>query len=116
MSTTAPKVVNILYDVYMGWSHRTLMQLLQANFGVNQIKRGELAVFMNRTWTACKIMAPDNTMLYWRSTNGTQITLDQLKSLPSRFGSGRFTMDGKIETGALKRYQNLLQGALADIA
>ena len=107
------EAIHILYDIYMGWSHRTLFQILHANTGRNDLKRGELAIFMNRSWTACKILAPDGNMLYWRSPNGTQITIDQLKALPTSFGGTRFSLKGNLEAGALKRLQHLLQGMSA---
>lgn len=107
------QAMHVIYDIYMGWSHRTLMQILQANTGVNELKRGELAVFMNRSWTACKIMAPGGAMLYWRSPGGVSINLDQLKALPTAFGGSRFSFKGNLEAGALKRLNNILQGAEA---
>lgn len=110
---TAPNAIHVLYDIYMGWSHKTLMQILHSNTGVNEIKKGDLVVFMSRSWNACKILGPNNTMLYWRSNNGTQITIDQLKALPTNFGGSRFTLAAKLEAGALKRLTNLLNGLQA---
>lgn len=116
MSAPAPKVLHLLYDVYMGWGHSTLIQILQANTGKGNLGRGELAVFMNRKWTACKILGPNNTMLYWRSPNGASISIDQLKSLPTNFGGSRFTLAGNLENNALKRLQLILEGTALETA
>jgi len=113
---TAPAALHIIYDMYMGWSHNTLMQILHANTGKNEVEKGELVIFMSRSWTACKIIGPNNTMLYWRSKNGTKINIDQLKALPTHLGGARFTMAGKLEAGALKRLQNLLGNLQSAVA
>lgn len=98
-------VAHVFYDVYMGWSHKSLAEVMRNTSGVDELSRGECAVFLNKSWTACKILAPGNILLYYRAPFGAAITKDQIRALPAAFGGGRLGFKGSLENNVLKAFE-----------
>lgn len=98
-------VTHVFHDVYLGWSHRSLHALFSEKTGKEEIPRGEVAVFLNKSWQAVKILAPGNVLLYYRSTTGAPITKEQLRTLPTLLGGSRFGFGGSQEARLLKAFE-----------
>jgi hypothetical protein len=101
---SSPAIVHLFYDVFMGWGHASLTEMMANATGKAALERGEVAVFLNRSWTACKILAPGNVMLYFRS-QGQPITAQMLKTLPTVLGSPRFGFSKNLEANFLKAFE-----------
>lgn len=98
------QVVHIFYDVFMGWSHASLREVMHESVGKARLERRELAVFINKGWTACKILAADDVLLYYRDT-GT-ISFETIKELPMSFGGTALVFTKGLET----HVTNVLKG------
>lgn len=67
-----------------------------------KIEKGEVAVFLNKSWTGAKLLTTGGNLLYWRSPWNTPLTVEQLKSLPtSAFGGTRLSFTGNLESRLL---------------
>lgn len=97
-------VVNhVFYEVHMGIGHKGCNELLNMQ-NIDELDKGHAAVFLNRHWTAAKILLSNNVLLYWRSPNGSSLTPEQLRFLPSRLSATRLTFQGKLENGLVGRW------------
>ena len=101
----AAGIAHVFYDVYLGWSHRSLEALYVEKTGREKIPHGEVAVFLNASWTAVKVLAPGNVLLYYRSRTGAPITKEQLRSIPTILGAPRFGFAGNAEAKLLKAFE-----------
>jgi hypothetical protein len=98
-------VAHVLYDVYMGWSHKSLSEVMQRTSGIDELGKGECAVFLNKSWTACKILASGNVLLYYRSPYGAPITKEQLRALPAAFSGPRLGFKTNLENAVMKAFE-----------
>lgn len=103
-----PKIMLAFYDVHMGASHASLGLLLEKKTKWPTPKRGECAVFVNKKWTAAKILTGQGSILYWRSPSGTAISMEELRYLPTHLGGAKFSFDGSLESRMIKEGDNFL--------
>jgi hypothetical protein len=94
------QVVHVFYDVYLGFSYDSLTEVMRRSAKKARLTGGEAAVFLNKAWTACKILYPDGLLLYFRP--GREITVEEIRSLPNRIASGRFKFSGALEASLIK--------------
>jgi hypothetical protein len=96
--------IHVFYDVYMGWNHSSLIEVMQQNAKKGQLEKGELAVFVNKGWTACKILCPGNVLLYFRPGRGF-ITPEAIRILPTFVGGGRLAFTRNLEAHLIKAHE-----------
>lgn len=97
--------VHVFYDVYMGWGHESLREIMHENAKKQDLDKGEVAVFLNRSWTACKILCPGNALLYYRSQSGA-ISIETLRCLPTLIGASRLGFKGNLESNVIKAFES----------
>lgn len=97
-------VNHVFYEVHMGIGHRGCQDLLSSQKVEDDLPKNHAAVFLNRHWTAAKILLPGNMLLYWRSPTGSALTPEQLRFLPSRLANTRLAFGGKLENGLIGRW------------
>ena len=73
------KIIKVYYDTHMSLSHAGLKKII----GKDQLKDNECAVFINRAWTAMKMLTPSNTILYRRQPDNRPIDPAAIKYFPS---------------------------------
>ncbi len=95
-------VSHVFYDVFMGWSHASLSELLKKKVK-KDLQKGELAIFVNKAWTGVKVLAPGGALIYLRTS--TPFRVEQLRYLPAMFGNGRFSFSGNLESGMIKAFE-----------
>ncbi len=83
--------VHCFYDVYMGFSHATLNGLLQ-DAKEGPLKRNEIAVFVNESFSAVKLLTSDNVLLYYRAVGPGIITPEVIRYLPTQFGGEKLRL------------------------
>lgn len=98
-------VIHVFSEVYMGLSHGGLTELLKQKTGREELRPGQLAVFVNTGWTACKVLAPGNTLLYHREPSGGFITTEDIRRLPLVFGGKRIVMADAQESRLAKAFE-----------
>lgn len=96
-------VNHVFYEVHMGIGHRGCHDLL-AKMGVQKLQESQAAVFLNPKWNAAKILFPNNTLLYWRSTTGASLSPEELRFLPTRINPSRLKFNGKVESVVINRW------------
>lgn len=102
------KCVHVFYDVFMGWSHSSLLEVMSNSAGKTSLDKEEVALFINKSWTGVKMLAPGNTLIYHRAPI---ITMDAIRMLPVRFGGKRLTLDPKLEEHLLGAFDKRQKGA-----
>lgn len=96
-------IVHIFYDVHMGTSHRGLKTLMNVKLKTDDLIEGEIVLFINAGWTAAKLLAPGNTLLYHRTTHG-KLTLDAIRELPMAFGGESLKLSSELASALLKKF------------
>jgi hypothetical protein len=95
--------VHLFYDVYMGFSHATLNTLLlDAKEG--PMKRNEIAVFVNESFSAVKLLTSDNTLLYYRAVGPGIITPEVIRYLPTQLGGEKLQFSRNLEKALLDEW------------
>lgn len=97
-------IMHVFYDSYMGWSHGSLTEIMKKKTGQQELGRGEVAIFINKAWSAVKVLAPGNIILYYR-TNSKAVTIETIKFLPSALGGSRLTFERGLEANMLKAFE-----------
>lgn len=98
-------VVHAFFDVYMGWSHKSLAEILKKYAGKAELERGEVAVFINKGWTAAKILGPGGVILYYRSPTGAAADVETIRYLPTMLGAPRLAFARNLEAQVIKTFE-----------
>lgn len=106
MTATAPKIMHLFFDVWLGYGHKSLNEIMENVTGSTELKKNEVAVFINKAWTGAKMLGANGTMLYWKSPNNRPISVEELKDVPTNLGAQRFVFSGKLEQGTSKGYSD----------
>lgn len=72
------KLIKLYFDVNMSRGHNGLGEML----GRTRLSHGECAVFVNKRWTALKMMTPDNVVLHLKMDGNDRINPDTIRYLP----------------------------------
>lgn len=89
-------IAHLFFEVHMAYSHDTLrsMVLKKSKQGLAD---GETAIFINRKWTAVKLLTKNNTILYHRDMkNG--INPETIRHLPSCVEGGELNYAKALAT------------------
>lgn len=71
-------VMHVFYGVHMGLAFRGLGEIMEEALGREELKKDELAVFVNGAMTACKVLAAGNVFAYYKKTAGV-LTVSEIK-------------------------------------
>lgn len=99
-------VVHVFYDVYMGYSHGSLRAIMQESAKKHELAKNEVAVFLNKSWTACKILVNSDALFYYKSK--APLTVETIRFLPTMFGGSRLSFQGKVESHVIKAFESKL--------
>jgi hypothetical protein len=102
-ASTPSRIVHAFFDVSMSWSHASLRAALQENTKKSVLGTNEVAVFINRSWTACKILVATDALFYYRSK--APITIEALRYLPTIFGARRYELGATLEKALEKAFE-----------
>lgn len=80
-------VLHVFFDVNMGLGFQGLGAILETKTK-KDLGEGECAVFLNKRWSAAKILYPGNVFVYWRNERSSSIDYAALCELPSRLAAG----------------------------
>jgi hypothetical protein len=95
-------IIHVFYDVPMGFSFDSLKATMHANVGRDELDKGEVAIFLNRSWMACKILTPGDMLLYYRSK--VPLTTQAIKVLPTLIGAPRLAYGRATEAHMMKAF------------
>lgn len=101
-------VIHVFHDVYMGYQFGGLTELLKQKTDRETLNKGELAVFINKKWTACKILAPNNVLVYHREPDGQYLTIEDIKRIPTAIAGKILTFGGATETHMMRDFERKL--------
>lgn len=95
--------VHCFYDVYMGFSHATLTSMLQ-DAKEGPLKRNEIAVFVNESFSAVKMLTSENLLLYYRAVGPGLITPEVIRYLPTQVGGEKLHFSRNLEKALLDEW------------
>lgn len=102
-------VAHIFYDINMNFSHQSLLEIFSEATNKDLLQPGEAAIFVNTAWTAVKILAADDVLLYHRDNEG--LSVDAIKNLPRYFGGSQLqltkTLESRLEKTLKKKITEL---------
>lgn len=75
------RIAHLFFDTHMAFQHHGLGKLLEKESGERLPRSGETAIFINKKWTALKMLTHDGTLLYLKREKG--INPETIKYLPS---------------------------------
>jgi hypothetical protein len=96
-------VTHIFYEVAMGIGHKGALLCL-ADRGKKSLGKNEVAVFINKSWTAAKILCSGGMMIYYRPPTGI-VMPEVLRFISNKVPSTKLTWGPKLEAGLLKRFE-----------
>jgi hypothetical protein len=96
------KAIHVFYDIFMGWSSDSLREIMLKN-ARRELRKGEIAVFLNKAWTGVKILAPNGAVIYFRAKS--PLTIEQVRFLPTAFGARSFDYAGSLEDHMLQTFE-----------
>lgn len=98
------QAVHVFYGVYLGFGHRSLMDIMQETAKRKTLVKGEYAIFLNKAWTGAKILTADGLMLYYKPAVG-HVTPEALRYLPTLCGGTRMTFSKNSEKLLIDAYE-----------
>lgn len=82
---------HVYTGIHMGIAHRAMQEALDDDGHV--LKHGDAAIFINKNWTAAKIMTNRRAFIYVRETRA--FTVSELLSFPRLVGGARLVLTQK---------------------
>lgn len=76
------EIIQVFFDVHMSYAHDGLAAILEKQTGSRALPDGQSAVFINKAWTALKMLTPSGVMLYLRRPPHKPINPEAIKYLP----------------------------------
>lgn len=95
------ELMDIFFNVHMRYGHDGLAKIL-----AKKTKEKGHAIFINKKWTALKLLTPDNVLLHLRQPANRPIEPRALKYLPSCVGGGAINYDKALEKALNKEFEN----------
>jgi hypothetical protein len=95
------KLVNVFFGVSMSNGHKGLNErILKAGKDLD----AGMSVFINKKWTALKVITPDDTILHYKSPSNRPIEPGVIKYLPRTFNGSRLNYNKALEMTLTKEY------------
>lgn len=101
---TTVSVAHVFYGIYMGWSYNSLLDVMQKVTGRKTPDKGEIALFVNKGFTAVKLLSRDGALLYSRPQNG-KLSVESIRCLPTLFGGQRLAFSRNLEANLIKAFE-----------
>lgn len=96
-------VVHVFYEINMALNHTSLMEIMTFNTKKEKLGKGEIAIFMNAGWTACKLLTTQS-LLYYRSRKGI-VSVEAIRYLPVAYGGPRLIFSKNLEANLIKAFE-----------
>ncbi len=97
------RIVRVFPDTDLRNGHYGLAKVLAKHkITAGEIMHGEFVMFLNRTQTAFKLYAANNTLVYHKHSRG-RINLEAIKYFPEVFCAGDFSYDKALEKVLTRR-------------
>lgn len=103
-------VINVFYDVYLGFSHQSLTEVMKETIDRTHLEPGEVAVFINKAWSGCKILCPSGVLLYFRGYGPGAVTSDVIKRIPTVVSGPELRMTKSIGGNVDATLNTILRG------
>lgn len=100
------KVLHIIYDTSMSLGHQGLQEIMKKK----RLQPG-FAIFINKRWSALKMLTPHNTLLHYKSpTPSRPIEPKTIKYLPHFVGANNeLQYDKALEAHLIEKHERLIR-------
>lgn len=102
------KIGYLFFDTHMSASHKTLRARIKKDLLEN-----ECAIFVNKKWSAVKMLTSANTILYHRRPNNERLEPETIKFLPNCVNGSNLDYDAALKSAILSKYKKVYPDAKA---
>jgi len=96
------KIASIYFDVTMSRGHKGLREIHRKN-----LTEDECAIFINKRWTALKMLTPQNVILHLKQPQNRPIVPDAIKFLPHCVSGGELDYSKALSASINNRFEKL---------
>jgi hypothetical protein len=96
----ANRIIEVFFETNMRNGHDGLARILK-----RKLSKGEYAVFINRNWTALKMLTSEDTLLHLRRPSNKPINPKTIPYLPACVNGSRLQYDRALRVVIEKEYQ-----------
>ncbi len=101
------KVMHVFFEVSMSNGHPGLHGILKKSR--KTIQGSETALFINKDWTACKLLTAHDTLLHLRRPRNAPINPETLKYLPHCIDGDDLNYEAALRTVIKEKYDALYE-------
>jgi len=103
-SPRGTRLLHIFYDVTMSNGHSGLSELCKRKVSLDNMKPGDMIIFINSSWTAMKALTGSKNVLMHHKMESGHINPDTLIHLPEFVNGGKLDYQGANRVAITQRY------------
>lgn len=96
------RLTNIFFGISMSNGHNGLLAHIKKKASVDGY-----SIFINKRWTALKMITPDNVILHLKTPDNRPIEPKSIKYLPACVNGAELDYSKALESALTKEYANL---------
>jgi len=100
------KLTNIFFGISMSNGHNGLL----AHIRKKRALVDSYSIFINKRWTALKMITPDNVILHLKTPDNRPIELKSIKYLPACVNGDELDYSTALESALLNEYDSFKKG------
>ena len=77
------KVAHVFFEISMANGHTGLIEILKKRAKIVKLNEGETAIFINKKWSALKLLTSEDILLHLRRPANKPILPESIKYLPA---------------------------------
>lgn len=101
------KVMHVFFEISMANGHPGLHAILKKSR--KTIEASETALFINKDWTACKLLTAHDTLLHLRRPRNRPINPEAIKYLPYCIDGDELNYETALRSTLKEKYDDLYE-------
>ena len=96
------KVIEVFYDIHMHNGHDGLERILKDDG--TKLDKGQVAVFINTSWTALKMLTPDRVLLHFKQPGPRPIDPNTIPYLPTCINGNKLDYSKALDAAVRSQF------------
>lgn len=105
---TSNKVIHFFGNVMMTNGHKGLAELASGKVDVDTLKPGEFACFVNKPFTAMKLLTAEGVLIYWKQPHHRLLYKDVVTTLPQFLKDANIGFSTEVQAAITRYYKKFL--------
>lgn len=106
---TSNKVIHFFGNVMMTNGHKGLAELASNKVDVDNLKPGEFACFVNKPFTAMKLLTAEGVLIYWKQPHHRLLYKDVVTTLPHFLKDANIGFSDEVQAAISRYYRKFLK-------